>query len=68
MTDFEYVARRKPRNGKPVEYGPDNKAFGKRFWADVATILIVVFAFVVAGIIILILMGALKFLGVKSLE
>jgi hypothetical protein len=61
-------ATKENRKKAPVYYGADNKEFGKRFWRNIWGIFLGCLWFVVAAVVILILMGALKLLGVKSLE
>jgi hypothetical protein len=64
--DFPYFARKE----RPVTryYGPDNKEFGKKFRWTIWGILLGCLGFAVAAVVILVLMGALKLLGVKTLE
>ena len=53
----------------PVKYyGPNDPEFHKSFWKEVWSIFWIVGVFTIAGITLLFLLGALKALGVKSLE
>jgi hypothetical protein len=50
-----------------IDYGADNKAWGKSFLNEVLTVLFICGGFSIAAVVILILMGLLKALGVKNL-
>lgn len=58
-------SRLKPRQ---MDFVPMNDKFRKSFLSEVWTILLICLGFAVAAVILLVMMGGLKVLGVKSLE
>jgi hypothetical protein len=49
LQQFPYVARRERR--KPVDHGPDNSEFGKKFWKD----FLMVIGLTLIGIVVMII-------------
>jgi len=66
INQFPDASRRVRR--AEVDHGPDNKEWGKKFWRDTVSVIVVCLGFAIAGVVLLVLLGALKFFGVKSLE
>jgi hypothetical protein len=67
IKQFPNESRKRQKPIVLIDNTPDNPAFKKRFFRELFSTLMIVAGFVIAGIIILILMGLLKLVGVKEL-
>lgn len=67
IKQFPNESRKRQKPIALIDNTPDNPEFKKRFFRELFSTLMIVAGFVIAGIVILILMGLLKLVGVKEL-